>query len=334
VESNKGPKQITDRQLSKYIREINECNNDIVQTLSTIVKKKQIANYLYYLDQHEALAEPPEFTERTGGSSVLRKSDILYFCNERIPPLIDPLEHDCLKESASYELRLGSRYRLGDSDSADWLTDSRKDLTIPPHGIAVVSTYEWLNIPGCLIARWNLRVKMVYRGLVWVGSLQVDPGYQGFLFCPIYNLSNKPQILKYKDPLFIIDFVRTTPTQGKYELWKLGRDRYSTFDFDRLDQMKIDSAPASSFKKIDEKMTDLKTETGEDIAKLEVKIEHFQGTIIGVISVIIAALAIMATFGISKTTWTSDWMLYVATGVAVALSIAAIKIANKRKKNE
>jgi len=323
VESPKGPKQITDTQLSEYIREIDECNNDIVQTLSTIVEKKQIAKYLYYLDQHEALAEPPEFTERTGGSSVLRKSDILYFCNERIPPLIDPLEDNCLKESASYALRLGSRYRLGDSGSADWLTDSRKDLTIPPHGIAVVSTYEWLNIPGCLIARWNLRVKMVYRGLVWVGSLQVDPGYQGFLFCPIYNLSNKPQILKYKDPLFIIDFVRTTPTQGKYDLWNLPGDRYSTFDFDRLDQMRIDSAPAFSFKKLE-----------EGIAKLEGKIERFQNTIIGVISVIIAALAIMATFGISKTTWTSDWMLYVATGVAVALSIAAIIIANKRKKNE
>jgi deoxycytidine triphosphate deaminase len=332
VVSNKGPQQPTEEQLRAYIDEIGKCNNAIVQTLSKIVDEKQIAMYLYYLDHREALAESPKLAFSTGIGSVLRKQDIEYFCNERIPPLIDPLDRNCLKESASYELRLGSRYRLGQSGNAEWLTDSKKDLIIPPHGIAVVSTYEWLNIPGCLIGRWNLKVRMVYRGLVWVGSLQVDPGYQGFLFCPIYNLSNQQQILIYKDPLFIIDFVLTTPID-KYGLWGLRGGRYSTFDFDRLDEQKIDSAPRSKFEDIDNKMTNLKKTTGEGIAKLEGKIEHFQDTILIVIGIIVAALAIMAAFGITNTKWASDQILYVVAGVAVVLSAIAIKIA-KRKKSE
>ena len=63
----------------------------------------------------------------------------------------------------------------------------------------MVTTYEWLNVPGFLIGRWNLKVKKVYNGLVWVGSLQVDPGYQGFLSCPLYNLSSKPQVIQFKE---------------------------------------------------------------------------------------------------------------------------------------
>jgi len=320
VVSPKGPNQLTDAQLSKYIREIDECNNEVVRKLSTIVDKKQIARYLSYLDKHEALADPPKFALSTGVGSVLRKPDIQSFCSERTPPLIDPTDDPkCFKEATSYQLRLGSRYRIGESGSAEWLTDSKKDLQIPPHGIAIVSTYEWLNIPGCLIARWNLKVRMVYRGLVWVGSLQVDSGYQGFLFCPIYNLSNQPQILIYKDPLFIIDFVLTTPAPDKYGLWELRGDRYSTFDFDRLDEQKIRSAPQQSFQ-----------DMWGHIKTLESKVERFQDTILIIISFIIAALAIVSAFGLSNTQWVSDWITLVAALFALLLSGIALFIVRRK----
>lgn len=320
--SPKGPNQLTDEQLNKHLREIDECKNDVVQKLSTIVDKKQIARCLYYLDQHETLADPPKFALSTGPGSVLRQSDIESFCSKHTPPLIDPLDPKSLKEAASYELRLGSRYRVGGSDCAEWLTDSKKDLHIPPHGIAVVSTYEWLNIPGCLIARWNLKVRMVYRGLVWVGSLQVDPGYQGFLFCPIYNLSDREQVLIYKDPLFIIDFVLTTPT-NKYGLWELRGGKYSTFDFDRLDEQKIRSAPEHSFQ-----------EMREDIDKLKSKIESFQAGVFVSIGVIVAALAIISTFGFSSMKWESKWIEFALAGFALALSVIAIIIATLKRKSK
>ncbi len=313
--SPKGPNQPTDAQLSKYIREIDDCGNAIVQKLSQIEgkqSKNQIARYLYYLDHREALADPPELTLSTGVGSVLRKPDIESFCNERIPPLIDPLDQNCLKESASYELRLGSRYRVGGFDCAEWLTNSKKDLVIPPHGIAVVSTYEWLNIPGCLIARWNLRVRMVYRGLVWVGSLQVDPGYQGFLFCPIYNLSNKPQILIYKDPLFIIDFVLTTPTD-KYGLWEPRGDKYSTFDFDRLDEQQIQSAPKEQF----DKMRD-------DINNIRNEIRMFQQVIFIVLAIIVATVAVIAGMGIFGMYEAPETSKYI--GISIGLSALAFAL--------
>lgn len=319
--SSKDQKEPTEEHMSKYTREVDECNNAVVQKLSKIVGKDQIAKYLSYLDKHEALADPPEFALSTRMGSVLRKPDIQRFCSERTPPLIDPTDDKkCFKEAASYQLRLGSRYRVGESDSAEWLTDSKKDLVIPPHGIAVVSTYEWLNIPGCLIARWNLRVRMVYRGLVWVGSLQVDPGYQGFLFCPIYNLSNKPQTLIYKDPLFIIDFVLTTPSLDKYGLWELPRERYSTFDFDRLDELKIQSAPKEQFDKM-----------GADIGDMRNEIRRFEQVIFIVLAIIVAAVAAIASLGVFGIFRGPHWLNGVSVGIsAVAIIMASIALFKSR----
>ena len=90
------------------------------------------------------------------------------------------------------------------------VTDN-KPLVIPPHQVAIVRTNEVLNIPRFLVARWNLTVGMVYEGLLWVGALQVDPGWTSYLPCPLYNLSDREVTIRYRDKLFTIDFVRTTP---------------------------------------------------------------------------------------------------------------------------
>lgn len=65
-------------------------------------------------------------------------------------------------------------------------------------------------MPRFLIARWNLRVSLIYRGLLWLGALQVDPGYHGYLSSPIFNLSDQDVTLKLGEPWALIDFV--TPT--------------------------------------------------------------------------------------------------------------------------
>jgi hypothetical protein len=72
-----------------------------------------------------------------------------------------------------------------------------------------------------MIARWNIRVKHAYAGLLWVGGPQVDPGYAGYLFCPIYNLSDKPVTLYKGQELALMDFSRTThfdPAKPKDQL--------------------------------------------------------------------------------------------------------------------
>ena len=77
--------------------------------------------------------------------------------------------------------------------------------------MAVVKTHEVINIPRFLIARWNLRVQWVYEGLLWVGGPQVDLGWRGALYCPIYNLAERQIVIPHKERVFTMDFTRTTP---------------------------------------------------------------------------------------------------------------------------
>src|SRR5271169_2493820 len=123
--------------------------------------------------------------------------------------LISPFSRDHLKP-ANYKLRIGDEYAI--KGQVKQLSDKpgQNELTIEPFDVAVIKTLETLNMPSFLIARWNIRVQLAYEGLLWVGGPQVDAGYVGYLFCPIYNLSDKPVTLKYGDYIAVIDFVKTS----------------------------------------------------------------------------------------------------------------------------
>ena len=124
-------------------------------------------------------------------------------------PLISPFDHSLLR-AARYELKLGDEANVGGIPQR--IDENSPVIVLPPHQVAVVKTYEYLRLPRFLIARWNLRVSMVYEGLLWVGGPQVDPGWAGHLYCPIYNLAERDVYLKYKQPIFTMDFVRVFPT--------------------------------------------------------------------------------------------------------------------------
>ncbi|HVR47704.1 MAG TPA: hypothetical protein VMT95_13825 [Candidatus Binatia bacterium] len=139
---------------------------------------------------------------------VLLSDQIKLHC--KLYGLIDPLDEAQLKPAA-YELRIGRLCSIGGQKRV--LSDDESEeaeFTIDPFEVAVIETLERLNMPRYLIARWNVRVRWAYEGLLWVGGPQVDPGYRGHLFCPIYNLSNKPVTLRYREAIASIDFVPTT----------------------------------------------------------------------------------------------------------------------------
>ncbi len=138
--------------------------------------------------------------------AVLLDDEIKYYSTRPEQPLIDPFDVSNLKP-ARYQLTLGPEAKVGGRT----VRISEGDpLVLDPHQVAIVRTYEKLNLPRFLIGRWNLTVESVYKGLLWVGALQVDPGWVGYLPCPLYNLSNDTVSIGYREKLFSIDFVRTT----------------------------------------------------------------------------------------------------------------------------
>ncbi len=293
--------------------------------LSGIIGRERIERYLRYLDNRSQLSDTGGITLRGNNGGVLLKPDLENLCdvNKRILPLIDPFVSDNL-QAASYKLSLGNQYRLG--DGVKYLDDNHKVLTIAPHGIAIVTTYEWLNVPAFLIARWNLKVRMVYRGLVWVGSLQVDPGYQGFLFCPIYNLSSVEQQLVYKETLFTIDFVTTKPVSKKtLDLWSSqdSGEKFSTFTFTRLDKQRIKSAPEEAFKRFE-----------TIIEQSASSMQNFQRIIWTVLAIIMSAIAIIATFGFMAVKWDGIWIAWMLSIFALIIAVIALVFSIKNWKRK
>ena len=274
----------------------------------------------------------PEVWQAWQGS-VLLSDEIERYCQDPIK-LIIPFDRKYLKP-ASYHLRLGSMCRVDGIDCE--LSENNRVLKIPRHSIAIVRTLEWLNMPGFLVARWNLKVKMVYKGLVWVGSLQVDPGYQGYLFCPLYNLSSKKQELVYEESLFTIDFVKTTrfdESKGS-RLW-LPSPARPVDSVEELDYQRLTSAPATEFKEIEK-------EIDEGINRVEQfrsRIDSFQAITFTVLGIIVAALAFVGVSKFTDLSWEnpSNWqmatwgvMLFAIVIMTVVLAIASIKALCRKK---
>ncbi len=170
---------------------------------------------------------PPK--DDLGTSGVLLSDEIEHYVYSF--KLIDPF--DCKNlDPAAYKLTIGDEYSIGGERKRLYDESGKNEITIPPFEVAIIKTYERVNLPRFLIARWNIKVSLAYKGLLWVGGPQVDPGYVGYLFCPIYNLSNNNVTLKYKDPIAVIDFVKTTPF--KKEKYLFSWDNVPGNDNDRL----------------------------------------------------------------------------------------------------
>ena len=224
------------------------------------------------IDSEEPLErDPRRSVQAAWQGAVLLSHEIRFYANQKGRELIYPFNEDNLKP-ASYDLTLGSSCRLGGKPI---LLDRKKPyLIIPPYEVAVISTKETVKIPRFLIGRWNLRVRYVYEGLLWVGGPQVDPGYEGKLFCPLYNLSNRTVILEYEKTIATIDFVRTTPFRKGCEKFEPKRDvTISDHDIHGLR-----SGPLEAWKRVE---------------NIERRIDTFQATVFPLIALIFTIFAII-----------------------------------------
>jgi deoxycytidine triphosphate deaminase len=222
------------------------------------------------------LNSDPRFTEvgqKAWYGSVLLRDEIRYYARNH--ELIDrgSFSEDNLKP-ASYNLTLGTDCRLGGKPKT--LNKDYKYLQIPPYEVAVVSTQEKLKLPPYLIGRWNIRVTHAYEGLLWVGGPQVDPGYEGHLYAPIYNLSNRTVILEWHKPFATIDFVRTTPFT-KDSGPKFKRTREDTLAAHDIHQ--LSSGPLEAWRAV---------------AKIEKRMDTLQTIVFSLIALIFTALAIIS----------------------------------------
>ena len=164
---------------------------------------------------------------------MLLSNEIDMFCQKRLL-IADDFEHKNLRPAA-YTLRIGpkfvdSRGRIGRLDEK-----KKTYFKMEPNSIVYVSTLERLDLPCYIAARFNLRVKWVYRGILLGTGPQVEPGYRGYLSCPLYNLTDQPIKIEYREDFATIDFERTTDFCGKANLQQIRENIIPGEEFDGIE---------------------------------------------------------------------------------------------------
>ena len=205
-------------------------------------------------------------------------------------------------------------------EGVGWRFPTDEPLVLPPHQVAVVKTHEEVNVPRFLIARWNLRVKWVYEGLLWVGGPQVDPGWQGALYCPIYNLAEREVVIPYMERVFTMDFTRTTPFHEKKASYGYKSKPHKPSRQPNLqghDVNRLHSAPFSAL---------------SQLATLDTRVTAFSSLTFLALAVVIAAIGVIAALNNGAAAFrqeiTGNTGLFVLAVVALVFGFSGLVISS------
>jgi len=139
---------------------------------------------------------------------ILRKTQIdalvsTYGVIDKYDP--DWIEHGTTK----IDLRLGEKcYVSSQPEDIKALSDVNNTVTIEPNAIFMYQTYERVNIPQNIVGYTMLKMSQTEQGLLMANETQVEPGYNNHLFGMLYNLSNRPVTLTYKNAIVSLELHR------------------------------------------------------------------------------------------------------------------------------
>jgi len=258
----------------------------------------------------ELRGRQPKSLQEFGFQGVLL-SDAIEDCVSSFG-LITPFNKENLK-SASYKLTIGDEYSI-DGKIIPLVDEAgRNRITIPPFAVAIIKTLETVNMPRFLIGRWNIQVSKAYEGLVWVGGPQVDPGYVGYLFCPIYNLRDRPVELTMGKAIAVIDFVTTTPVGARSKTYPFPPDRVL---FEDYEPQTLISGIAKTYEEVRRN----NESTGRHLEQLAAKIDNFVLITFTIIAVLFAAVTIFVTRAEQVSLWNPALFLVSLTAIFISVS--------------
>jgi len=243
-----------------------------------------------------ALPSAPDSLSKARPTGVLLSDEIKFYIEKY--KLIDPHEPDNIM-AASYELRIGSKYAIGDKV---YCLAKGDVLTFPKFGVVIVEILETINMPDFLIGRWNIRTRWAYEGLIWVGGPQVNPGFRGKIMCPLWNLSDKEISIPFGEAIAVMDFSTTThptPESNRKPLWNK-RSRYVFQDY--LNELKSGLVTL-----VAGDIENLKTTTTEGLKSHQSRMDLFISVTFSGLGILVAAVAIIATKPSGEGTVPSYW---------------------------
>lgn len=178
--------------------------------------------------------------------------------------------------NSSYDLSLGDEYYY--KGKIKNLSDKKPFILIEPYDYAIVTSKEVANFPNDISGRFDLKVSLFCQGVILSNGTQVDPGFEGKLFCLLFNTSNSPVVLKRGQHYSTIEFNKLiAPTDG----------------YEGIYQSKIGIINYLPTNTLQGGVNELKKE----IEKLKTESTKLQTMILGIISLLLALIAIYRVMG-------------------------------------
>lgn len=197
-------------------------------------------------------------------SGMLSSPHIAY-CVEKYK-IIDGYDESCLGPS-TYHMRIGGNVRTWDNgklveftlgDQDDFNRNIRRKVDLRPNSLTFVTTIEKFRLTKDIIARFNLKSKLVHKGLLLGTGPIVDPELHGNLLIPLHNFSSQTVTLVFNDKLISVEFTKTLNPDDKI-FGEVGRFKYIqndhwNFDPDKywaeqIGRIMVESSVSSSFDK-------------------------------------------------------------------------------------
>lgn len=131
--------------------------------------------------------------------------------------LIYPFDKSNLKP-ASYGVKLKGEYMYWNTredrqygmleDIKDADSSGHKIFRLKKNSIAFVQLEPEFRFPIYIAARFNLRIKHIYQGLLLGTGPLVDPGFEGHIYIPLHNLTNNDYDIRIDEPLIWMEFTK------------------------------------------------------------------------------------------------------------------------------
>jgi len=165
--------------------------------------------------------------------AILSDKDIKEYLDAK-KIVIDPLNDEQQIQPSSVDLRIGNEFKvfkvirkpyidpLDEEDLASYMESSivekDKAFIIHPNEFALATTYEYIKVPGDLVARVEGRSSMGRLGVTMhVTAGYIDPGFEGRITLEISNIGAMPVALYPGQRVCQVVFeTMTSPSEKPY----------------------------------------------------------------------------------------------------------------------
>lgn len=222
--------------------------------------------------------------------------------------LLEPFNRGNLR-GVSYDFSVGRTMIVIHSESEGGIqaTDLqvKRKWTIPPGRAAIVYSLEKVRMPLSMKGRLSLRARQATKLLFFAGG-PIDPGYKGYLFLPLVNLSDAPIELSYGEAIVTGEFVELAEEADPYpaaQLDSIPEDRLppvpadSVYDLARLTGLAEELQAA---------VVELRTELGLQQPRIEATSRVVDFVLLGAVAGVLLGTVgggIVAAFAEVPTPW-------------------------------